>query len=261
MIKRKIQDLTPSLLLEWYKTKAYQRILTNHDIGTELDIFIAKKLLENKGVFVDIGANIGLYTKYLSPLASSTICFEPVPFTFKILKKNVKYFNLQNVSLHPVAISENTGVSNIEVPIQAGVFNYFRASLEESDDERVKSFPIQTQTLDSFFEGTQQNISFIKCDVEQHELSIIRGASSFLQKFNTPWLIEVSGNPDAEGSSSKELFEIMSNYGFTPYFFDGSHLLERIPGDNSVNYFFLKPSSIDLLIQKGTTIVNKADRE
>ena len=52
-------------------------------------------------IVLDIGANYGLYTYYLSKLVGESgevIAFEPIPFTYRTLLKVVNIFSLMNLS-------------------------------------------------------------------------------------------------------------------------------------------------------------------
>jgi FkbM family methyltransferase len=257
MLKQIIQRFIPRFLLKRYKKRQYQSILLNHDIETQPDLKVAQLLVDQESIFIDIGANIGLYTKYLAPLSGKTISFEPVPFTFEMLENTIRSFGLENVEAHQIAISDMMVSTEIEIPVQAGVQNYYRASLSgDTQSSTTIRFPVQTKTLDSFFEPPSNPISLVKCDVEGHELSVIKGAAGFLKHYDAPWLIEISDDPDEKESSACQLFSIMQDYDFSPFRFDGITLKKRHPGDKSVNYFFLKKGHIEKLSAKGLKIMS-----
>ena len=100
------------------------------------------------------------------------------------------------------------------------------------------------------------NITFIKCDVEGHELSVIKGASQLLAKCRPAWLIEISGHLYDGGSPAGELFRYLRRHDYAPYWFNGQKLIKATPGDKSINYFFLHPShlaqlrSFDIILEK-----------
>jgi len=220
------------------------------------DLLVVERLVDENSTFVDIGANIGLYTKYVSPLVKQVKSFEPVPFTFGMLSKNVTKFELENVALNQIAISSSDGEAVIDIPIQGGARNYYRASLELGVSDKLSEMKIKvpTKTIDSLFVTQIEEISFVKIDVEGHELSVLNGASSFLESAHCAWLIEVDGNPDEENSSAFEVFRKMEEAGFTGYFFDGKELQKRRKGNISVNYFFLKKRHLDTLSASGIVI-------
>ncbi|MEP2010827.1 MAG: FkbM family methyltransferase [Balneola sp.] len=258
MLKNLIQQLVPSFILKKYKQEKFYRLIRDFNIENEPDLIIAQKLCTPKQTVIDIGANIGLYSKFLSPLASKVLAVEPVPFTFQILSKNIERFKIENVTLYNNAISDHIGKALITVPIQSGVRNYFRASIssqEDDDDQSIHSVPIETTTLDSLCLDHAEKISLIKCDVEGHELQCVLGAEQIVKSHSPAWLIEISDDPDKSASSSFQLFELMKKNRYRIFWFDGDILFERKTGDDSVNYFFLNNSHIDLLIKTGVGII------
>jgi len=241
MIKRFIQRLIPTPILNRYKRGQYFKILVKHSIQNEPDLNIARLLANKESIIVDIGANIGLYAKYLAPLSKKMICIEPVPFTFEMLKHNMRKLNFDNVETHQLAISNSAGSSTIEIPIQSGVRNYYRASLEQGEVKTIGlTTSVDTVTLDSFLKNISTPVSLIKCDVEGHELSVLEGATDQLKNGNAAWLIEISGNPDELNSKAHRVCMLMEESDFQTYWFDKKFLRERKKGDKSVNYFFLK---------------------
>jgi FkbM family methyltransferase len=55
--------------------------------------------------FIDIGSNIGLHSIIMSKLGLKVHSFEPDPWHFKILKKNIKKNKTRNIKIHQYAIS------------------------------------------------------------------------------------------------------------------------------------------------------------
>ena len=52
-------------------------------------------------ICIDLGANVGDYTRMMASVAKQVIAFEPDPWTFDVLQANVA--DLQNVRLEKVA--------------------------------------------------------------------------------------------------------------------------------------------------------------
>jgi FkbM family methyltransferase len=253
-----IQNLVPEAILTVYKKNKYVKILKNHSVENEPDLKIARLLVNKNSTVVDIGSNIGLYAKYLSPLSKEVICIEPIPFTFEMLNHTVQKFDLANVETHKLAISETSGSAEILIPIQAGVQNYYRASVEPEESHQIGlTINVITKTLDDFLERVSVPISLIKCDVEGHELSVLEGAEKVLKAGLAAWLIEVSGNPDDTKSRASEVLNLMQSYGFQVFWFDGNSLNERKTNDKSVNYFFLKERHIKHLTDKGIQFISE----
>ena len=74
--------------------------------------------------------------------------------------------------------------------------NFYQARLSEQGLE------VKLVRLDDLF---QSGISFVKCDVEGHELEVIEGAKELIRACRPAWLIEVS---------HREIEGIMRSYGY-----------------------------------------------
>lgn len=248
MLKAVVQRSIPDFILNKLKEKRYFKTLRDFKVSDEPDLIVAKELIDNKE-FIDLGANIGIYTTYLSPFAKKIYSFEPVPLSFSLLSLYIQKFRLNNVDVHQIAVSDKVGSAVIEVPIYEGARNYYRANLTNSKTVSPSDmkYTVQTTTIDSFFADIPTEVSFIKCDVEGHELACILGAQKFIGQHKPAWLIEVSNNPDVPDNPAHKLFEIMEQYGYEVYFFDRQVLKKRNKGDKSINFFFLQNEHLDLL--------------
>jgi FkbM family methyltransferase len=128
------------------------------------------KASTSKPNIIDCGANIGMsiiYFKLLYP-DSSIIGFEPNPYAFEILKKNVVDNSLSNVRI------ENIGLASDEGKL-AFYLGEFKGSLMGSiiagrGGENV--LEIQTRKLSQFLEGS--HFDMIKIDIEGAENEVLR---------------------------------------------------------------------------------------
>ena len=133
----------------------------------------------------------------------------------------------------------------MEIPLhEYGGKNFYQAKIVSDiqlSDSSTKRYTVPVRSLDSLFQSIASRVSFIKCDVEGHELAAFKGAGKFLEKQRPAIMIEVAGQFEKEGSSARELYGILTGYGYKPFIFDGKRLMERPTGHWSVNYFFLQP--------------------
>jgi FkbM family methyltransferase len=253
-MKSLVMKLVPDTVLNKVKKRHYFSVLKGFREEEERDMAIVRYLVRPGDSVVDLGANIGIYTQLLSNLVGpdgEVVSIEAVPSTFEILSSNVKGLQLDNVKLLNFAVAEEDGTVWMEVPGYRGFYRARIATEGEGKGDSGNRVMVGSRTMDTLFGRHPGKITFIKCDVEGHELSCIRGAARTIEKHGSRWLMEIGDNPDAPGSKGKSLLEEFGRNGYGAFWFDGASLRRRNPGDKSVNYFILKPGHLDQLRQAG----------
>lgn len=251
-LKNIFLNVCPDNILQAAKKVHYARKLRLAPEIAEPDMGMIKYLVYPGDYVVDIGSNIGVYTKHLSDLVGlhgRVYSIEPVPHTFKILLSNVKKLGLRNVELVNYAISNMNRTLFMEVPLyKSGGENFYRAKIVYGiSKNKLRRIKVNSVTLDNLFSNKLHPISFIKCDVEGHEIQCIKGAGEVIKRSRPAWLIEVSGNPDDHSSSAYETFGLLKENGYECFWFDGKGLKRRQVGIKCINYFFLTRKHLESL--------------
>jgi FkbM family methyltransferase len=146
-------------------------------------------LLGPGDVFVDCGANIGLFTVRAAGLVGATgkvFAVEPVADTFARLTENCVLNQLgDRVRLFNNALAAKSG---IDVTLAGEVHNTMRVQ-----DHPAPGRPSTTTvTLDQILAGSP-TVTGLKIDVEGYELEVLRGAEDTIARYS-PWmLIEFNG--------------------------------------------------------------------
>ena len=253
LLKRIAWKILPYSAVQLIKKCHYLRLLRLSLFEKEPELRVVRYLVKPGDSVIDIGANVGVYTKILSELAGPdghVYSIEPFGPTFEILSYNVRKLNLNNVEPIKVAMSDSGAVVTMALPYNSsGAETHYRASIvaDRAGECNKEQMSVQAITIDSRFLSACEKISFIKCDVEGHELACIKGAAKFLERSQAAWLIEVSGEPDDTDSAAHFVFKILKNQDYSAWWYDGDKLRKRRPGDKSTNYFFLKDKHIDIL--------------
>ena len=146
---------------------------------------------------LDLGANLGIYSKFLSQLVGpggQVHAVELMPETFCYLRHNVSA--LANVRCYHAGISNRTGIGCAIQPSRK-YGHIYRAHLAE------KGQPAPVYRLDDLF--PELSPTFIKCDVEGAELQVIEGAENLIGRCFPIWLME---------TYTPETFETMKNLGY-----------------------------------------------
>jgi FkbM family methyltransferase len=147
------------------------------------------ELLKPGMAFIDIGANIGVFTLpaalRVGP-AGCVIAIEPSPRVFPSLERNVAINGLTNVRLIQCAAfnSDNQTVPFYEAPVD----HFGMGSLGTQFD--AKPIPVLTLTLD-YILGEQmiERVDVIKVDVEGFEAAVFQGAEKILTGNKTPIVV------------------------------------------------------------------------
>lgn len=229
----------------------YPRLAATGGIGR--DGVIMRNLIAPGDHVLDVGASIGQYTRFLSESvgpAGKVYSFEALPPTFEILSSCVRKLGLGNVTLINCAISDGPGTATMVIPVYRwGSECHYDARMEEpNDDRKLRRFDVQTRSIDSVFEAQREKISFIKCDVNHHELAFVHGSMKTIQRFKPAMLVEIGTNPDK--SIAEHILEILSAEGYAAYRFDGKLLHPRTPGMRNQDWYFLCPSHVSLLRER-----------
>ena len=255
-LKNRALTLLPDSTLQPLRVWHHRGTLSSFPDNDEPDVAVVRALVERGSTAVDLGANIGVYTKVLSDLVGPTgsvISVEPVPQTFGVLAQLIRSLRMNNVSCVNVAISDSAGEVVMELPdYEAGGTNFYQATVVGAADKAVidsRHVRVPSQTLDAIVAG-KGRVGFVKCDVEGHELACLSGAKTVLSSHRPAWLVEVWGNPDETGTRAEQTFTVFENLSYDAWWFDGQRLKKRRPGERSTNYFFLKDTHVAKLKAK-----------
>jgi FkbM family methyltransferase len=139
---------------------------------------LLRKILFQGAIVADVGANIGIYSQFLSRCvgpAGLVHSFEPSLDNFRRLSAATRH--LSNVRLTQVAVGERSGEWKLYISDKLNVDH--RAYKSEGDLRR--SVPIEMVALDDYFRPGQ-GVDLIKMDIQGYELHALRGARRVLQE-------------------------------------------------------------------------------
>ncbi len=138
-------------------------------------------LVDDKPVFLDVGANTGTHTMFASRFASQVISIEPWPTMIQRLEAHIKTNNILNVEIHPVGYASKKGTMPFNVPPDFnrgwGSFSSSFAGLYNAKD--VIDLPLVRG--DDDLAGVAK-ISAIKMDIEGYEKPALEGLKKTLEK-------------------------------------------------------------------------------
>ena len=190
----------------------------------QLEMNFIRTFLREGDVFIDIGANIGVFSIIGGESVGQNgkvIAFEPVPETHNLLKSNIAFNNLSNVETHLKAISDKAGTLPF-YSYQDG-YDAFSSFAKVQDEAPFETILVEVITLGSFISGLpeaeRQRIRLIKIDVEGWEIPVLNSAKDYLLQPDAPALLVefTDANARKAGFSCKALFKVGEDLGYTWY--------------------------------------------
>ena len=135
------------------------------------EMILWSKVLTRGDLFVDVGANAGVYSMWAASLGADVVAYEPSEDSWADLQTNVK-LNRWPIDTRMVAVGAAVG----EVLLTTGLdaMNHI-VEPREGYVDCVAKVPITT--LDAAFPG---RIRGLKVDVEGHESEVFQGAQQLL---------------------------------------------------------------------------------
>lgn len=184
------------------------------------------QVLDPGDLAIDAGAHKGAYTCWMRKAVGKTgevIAFEPQPELSEKLKTTAQEFGWQNVQVENAGLSSFNGKLDLHVPGSAPSPSASFTSPDSAED--AKRIKVPVYTLDNYMEAKQMEepVTFIKCDVEGHELEVFRGARRTLQ-LDRPVVLFESEVRHHPGQPIRRIFSYLNQLNYHGYFFWKRHV-------------------------------------
>ncbi len=212
------------------------------------ELFLLDSLLDARRGFVDIGANVGLYTYYFSHSFQNIYSFEPISEKAPPSGR----WNQSDVTVYTVALSDQHQVFTLYIPEVSGRLETTLASLEPRDGI-CHQREVTAERLDAY---NLREIDLIKIDVEGHERRVIDGAVETIRVNRPILLVEIEQRHSER--PIEQVFDQIRALGYTGYFIQGRERnpletfsvethqnphKEYVNNDEYVNNFLFLPDS------------------
>jgi FkbM family methyltransferase len=188
------------------------------------ELFFLQKIIKPGFTCLDIGANVGYYSTFLSDLAGTkgkVLAVEPVPLFARILKKNLGRYRLQNTEIYPYALGSEEKTITLGTPIIDGVFRHgLTKVVEEKEAQALQTFEASMKVPDVLFAHLEQ-LNFIKCDVEGYETILFPQMLHTISRFKP--LIQIEMNTP---ENRKFICDLLEPLGYKAHVLENETLVE-----------------------------------
>jgi FkbM family methyltransferase len=183
---------------------------------------LLQKHISADAVVLDIGANVGNFSKIFSRLASKGYvhAFEPSGYARSILKQTVRWRSLDNVTIYPFGLGDKFAREDLRFPIKKkGNVGFGLAHLGDDhtvDSRQTVSESIEIRRLDTVISDQKiPSVSFVKIDIEGWELRALKGGAEILLRDHPTLMLEVNDKfLSRAGDSSEKLWAFLKELGY-----------------------------------------------
>ena len=199
-------------------------LIYNQDFERKERHFV-RRYLRPGDVFVDAGANIGLYTLIAARCVGANgrvYSFEPCGKSFRRLRASVEINHFTNVLCYQVALSNRAGLAELTVSLDGhDAWNTLAHPTCGTlfDRETVPCVTWDELANEHHLVG---KVAMMKIDVEGWESPVLQGASETLSRPDAPVLqVEFTDEASqAAGSSCEQLYRLLEGLGYQMYVYD-----------------------------------------
>jgi FkbM family methyltransferase len=216
--------LSDQLVIRLFGDSVLSKLIFD-DFETD-EIRFLNEFLSEGDIFLDIGANIGLFSLYASKKVGGTgivYAFEPATITYGRLVENIRINGIGNIQPIQIGLSDKEEILELNVSTDGHeAWNTFVSTEDTKFSIREK---VQVKSLDHFLieQGIElKRISLIKLDVEGFEINVLKGSINLLETPDAPvFMVEFTDeNAINAGNCCHELYKYLLPYGYVWYTFD-----------------------------------------
>jgi FkbM family methyltransferase len=202
--------------------KAMHRRTLSRDQWSEIEEDVLPAVVDPARAAVDVGAHVGSYTVRLATIAPRVLAFEPDGQLAAFLQRAAP----DNVSVSSDALSDTAGWKTFRVPVEEGHESVTLGSLAPLESESTIDRQVRTTTLDAL---ADEDIGFVKVDVEGHELEVLAGGRDLVSRCRPVFLLEANDADDVARLGS--FFDSLDYAGFFIHPDGGTRSIDELTPD------------------------------
>lgn len=247
-----------------------EMLLGQYDVETA---FFFKRVIKPGMICLDIGANIGYYTRLFAHLVGSQGCViacEPHPVAHAFLRDNVQ--GLHNVKILNLAVGDHEGTTLLYDVVAIGsaasslALHQSKIEFAESlhqecyrhaSTKSVCTYSVRVSTVDNILSTLGiRGVDLVKIDVEGAELAVMKGMTKTLQQSPSA-IIVFEINPLALKSFNTDpddLFKLLEGIGYKEFAILDREVQPFTPGEESFqhlcNILYKESASVNIVARR-----------
>ncbi len=207
--------------------------------------YYVKRLINKGDVVIDIGANLGYYSRLFAKWTGSTgtvHAVEPIPLYNKMILKATKKY--KNIKLYQYAFGiEAKEVKMISYThtdyLQTGRLKIYDPQKDGDIRNYAHRFNVQMVRPSCLFKALPR-VDYIKCDIEGQELIVLSDLKGIIQSYFPIVQVEISGG------NKEKLNSLFAEMGYALYMLEDKRIiLEReVTDGRGGEYLFIHENDI-----------------
>ncbi len=169
-------------------------VLLTEGTWFEAELALWQQHIQPGMVVIDVGANVGVYTFSAAVRVGRSgrvFAVEPFAGCVQCLEETCRVNALDWVTVCAAAASDRPGSAQLSLNASSELNELVTGPTDPAGPAVDKSTTVSCITLDSLVdEHGLERVDWIKIDAEGHELSVLQGATSLLQRFRPRVLYE-----------------------------------------------------------------------
>ena len=217
----KLMPWLSGLRLMIYPGAEIYRVIYVSGVYEPNSMIAARQLLPEGGVFVDVGASMGLFSlvaaRTVGP-SGRVFSFEPSTRDFKRLAEHLELNRLDNVKATHLAIADSIGSATLTIASEAhSGHNTIGSAFGHQGIEAIGAERVRTTTLDHFLDCHEVNrLDLVKLDIEGSELKALSGMRGAFERLRPSLMFEVfEAALEINGASVDALEAILKEYRYS----------------------------------------------
>ncbi len=207
--------------------------------------YLIKKVIQPDFSIVDIGANLGYFSKNFARLTpkGKVVSIEPIPLFYEVLSILLRKY--KHVAVHNVALGAEEGKVIMVLPTDDGMIRTGLPHVAQNDAELEKHQNQEVAIVrGSELLGNLEKIDYIKCDIEGYEWIVFQELEPLIAKHKPFVQLEIG---DENRENMLELFDRngYTQFGISNYQFIREIGAQKEPGD----YFFVPNERLETFLK------------